>query len=772
MKTAQKTLAATILAASVTPFTAHAQLEEVIVTAQKREQSLQDVSIAISAFDSAQIAELGLTNVEQLPAFIPNVELSDARGAGLPTWVIRGAGLEDFNANNTPVSAIFYDEVYMTSNALGGIGLFDVDRVEVLKGPQGGLYGRNATGGAIRILSTKPDLNETSGFVRGTYGQWDRWSLEGAIGGPIIENKLAYRLAATTDQGGGWQDSLVTPEDDEHGDRDFQAVRAQLLFTPSDDLEILFKIDSGRDQSETPLPRLAGTYNNAYNFDYCGAIYQGRRDDSSCIGFHNLIDALYGFTLGLPTPADQKSNGETVVSNPINRLDNEWAGYNLNIDWDLGNTTFKSITSYYEFDFFQFFDYDATPLAIVSSAEGFPDGETDFEQWSQEFRLTSAGDGPLTWLAGAMYAEDTNESLQSFTVAALAELGFVPFTEGLANYTQDTETWAVYGQVGYDLTDRLNLHGSLRYTDEDKDIDYLSTVVIPGFGAVPLGDIEGFETSLEENWSGHIGLDWNISDSTMLYARFSRGFKSGGFFAAFTDNNDQLTPYAEEINDSYEIGIKSNPTDDLQINAAAFFYDYQDAQGTINVPSDGSPTGTLMTIGTVGDAEHYGAEVDLLWAPSSLPGFQLGVSAGWLDAEISDSNETSLDQLGLTQPLQGVDRMWSPKSSYTISARQEVNFANNMLGSISAVYSWRDDPLTRDMQLGDVDYGMMQIEAYGLLSLRIALANPDQGWQIAIRADNLADEEYATMSSGDGGGSYWDVPGRPRSVTAELRYDF
>ena len=149
MKTAQKTLIAAALAALVTPFTAHAQLEEVIVTAQKREQSLQDVSIAISAFDSAQIAELGLTNVEQLPALIPNVELSDARGAGLPTWVIRGAGLEDFNANNTPVSAIFYDEGYMTSNALGGIGLVDIDRVEAPTGPQGGLYGRHATGGAL-----------------------------------------------------------------------------------------------------------------------------------------------------------------------------------------------------------------------------------------------------------------------------------------------------------------------------------------------------------------------------------------------------------------------------------------------------------------------------------------------------------------------------------------------------------------------------------------------------------------------------------------------
>ena len=158
-KTLQKTLIATAIAGFVTPFVAHAELEEIIVTAQKREQSLQDVSIAISAFDSTQLAELGLTSLEQLPLIIPNVELSDARGAGQPTWVIRGAGLEDFNTNNTPVSAIFYDEVYMTSNALGGIGLFDVDRVEVLKGPQGGLYGRNATGGAIRILSAKPDLN-------------------------------------------------------------------------------------------------------------------------------------------------------------------------------------------------------------------------------------------------------------------------------------------------------------------------------------------------------------------------------------------------------------------------------------------------------------------------------------------------------------------------------------------------------------------------------------------------------------------------------------
>ena len=767
MKTVQKTLIAMAIAGVVTPFTAHAQIEEIIVSAQKREESIQDVSIAISAFDGSQLDELGLTNLEQLPTLVPSVELFDARGAGSPTWVIRGAGLQDFNANNTPVSAIFYDEVYMTSNALGGIGLFDVDRLEVLKGPQGGLYGRNATGGAIRILSARPDLSETSGYMRGTYGEWDRWILEGAIGGPIVADKLAYRLSIHTDQGGGWQDSLVTPGDDAHGDRDFQAVRGQLLFAPSDELEFLLKVDSGKDTSETTLGRLNGTYDQDFSFGYCDAVSQGRRDDNSCLGIHNLV--------GVPgLPSDQKKNGETVLANPINALDNEWTGYNLYIDWDLGFADFKSITSYLDFDYYQFFDYDAAPLIWVTSTEGFPGSETNIEQWSQEFRLTSTGDGPLTWLAGAIYAEDTNDAFQSFSIEDLASAFGLSFTHGIADYIQDTETWAVYGQVGYDLTDSLNLHGSLRYTDEDKDIDYLSVSIVDG-SPVTNVDIEGFETSLEENWTGHIGLDWRVTDNVLLYARFSRGFKSGGFFAAFTDvedNSDQLIPYAEEINDSFEIGVKSNPSDELQINAAAFFYDYQDAQGTIMVESANSPTGILTTIGTVGDAEHYGVEVDLLWAPSSLPGFELGVAAAWLDAEVTDSDEFSFDNSGVLQSLEGIHREFSPEWSYTINARQEVTVADNLLGSISANYNWRDDAITREMSFEDLDYGLIQIDSYGLLGLRVALAHLEQGWEIAVRGDNLTDEEYATNSSGDGGGNFWDVPGRPRSWTVELRYDF
>lgn len=235
---------------------AHGQatLEEVIVTAQKREQSLQDVPIAITAFTQTDLRNLSFTNLQGLTEAVSAVELFDERGAGQPTWVIRGVGLADFNANNTPTAAIYYDEFYLSSNVMGGLGLYDLDRVEVLKGPQGGLYGRNTTGGAVRVLSVRPDLEQdVNGFIQGSYGRWDRSVVEGAVGGKITGNS-AFRLAGMTDQNGGWQDTLATPGDDEYGDRDFTSGRAQLLLQPTDALELLLKVDAGYDKSETSRP--------------------------------------------------------------------------------------------------------------------------------------------------------------------------------------------------------------------------------------------------------------------------------------------------------------------------------------------------------------------------------------------------------------------------------------------------------------------------------------------------------------------------------------
>lgn len=766
MQRLKKSLIAIAVSSAIAPLSTYAQIEEVVVTAQKREQSIQDVPIAISAFDAESLKDQGLTSLEEVTSVVPNVELFDIRGAGAPAWVIRGAGLEDFNANNTPVAAVYYDESYLTSSALSGIGLFDIDRVEVLKGPQGGLYGRNATGGAVRVLSARPDLNEFSGYAQASYGRWERWGLEGAVGGPIIEDKLAFRIAASTDQGGGWQDSLATPEDDEHGDRDFQAFRGQLLWAPTPELEVLFKLDIGEDQSDTTLARATGVYATDFSFGLCDAVLAGRRDESNCIGLHNLV--------GNPLlPSDQKKNGSTVLSNPINVLDNEWTGYNLQVDWDLGFATLKSISTYLDFDYVQAFDFDGTPLALVQSAPGLPDADTNIEQWSQEFRLTSTGEGPLSWLVGATIAEDTQKAIQSFTLEDLAPLFGSNTQAGRADYEQETETWAIYGQLGYDISDSLNINGSLRYTDEDKMIDHASSRLF--FGAddfVVTNSVEGFQTSLEENWSGHIGLDWRVTENTLLYAKFSRGFKSGGYFAAFTSDNDTLTPYPEEVNDAYEIGLKSNPTEELQVNASVFYYDYQDAQGVVTVEANSVISDVLTTLNTVGDAEHYGVELDVGWAPSQLPGFSLQVGAAWLDAEITDSDQVGFDQLFNLLPLEGLDRTYASEYSYTVNARYERNVTDSLLGRFSAVYSWRDDTITRSARLGDFDCAVFCQDSYGLLNIHIALANVNQGWEVALLGQNVTDEIYITSATGDDGGSYMDLLGRPASWKLQLRYDF
>ncbi|MEO1043369.1 MAG: TonB-dependent receptor [Pseudomonadota bacterium] len=744
-------------------------MDVVTVTAQKREQSIQDVPIAISAFDMEALQELGATSLEDVSYFIPGVALFDDRGAGQPTWIIRGVGLADFNQNNTPTAAIFYDEAYLVSNALGAVGLFDLERVEVLKGPQGGLYGRNTTGGAVRILSNRPDLDDYEGYAQGSYGRWGRYSVEGAVSIPLIEDKLAIRVSATTEQGGGWQDSLATPEDDEHGDRDFWAFRGQALYQPTPELEILFKADVGADSSETVLGRANATIDpeNPFNafgtVNFCAPITAGQRNDASCLLLSNL--------LGSPLLAtDQSENGSVVLSNPINRLDNEWVGYNLNAKYDLGFATLQSISSYINFDYVQFFDFDGEPLELVSSAPGRPESDSTIEQWSQEVRLISSGDGPFTWLVGALYAEDTIDQV-GFTSLADAEALFE--LSGVENeFEQKTESWALYGQVGYDLTDTININGSLRYTDEDKDIDYSLLGEATGFGSFPLLDPDGvqFSQELDANWSGHAGIDWRVADWALAYAKYSRGFKSGGFFGGFVGSGEELSPYEEETNDAFEIGLKSNPTDDLQVNVSGYFYSYNDVQGFAFIPSE--LLGTVTRLINLGDAEHFGVEVDTLWTPSQIPGFSLQLAGSWLDAEITDSDQISVSQDLQPIPIEGLDRVFAPQYSVTLNAQQEVDITNEIKGSLSLAYTWRDELASRETQLNDTEFGIFGQDSFGLLNLRLALANLEQGWEVSVLGENVTDSIYTNRATTSDAFSYMDLLGRPASWTVNLRYDF
>ena len=774
----EKTASALLLGASALSLTSPAAAQEaqqadeaaagdeIIVTAQRRSESAQDVPIALAVFGGEQLDKMGVNSVDDLASFVPGAQLYDDRGAGQPAWVIRGVGLADFNSNNTPTAAIHYDDFYLTSNVMGGVATFDVERVEVLKGPQGGLYGRNTTGGAVTITSRRPGLKEWSGYARASYGRWQSWQLEGAVGGPIAEH-AGFRIAGQIDKGGGWQDSLATPGNDQWGDADRWGLRAQLLIEPSETVKILLKIDAGEDKSETTLSRGIGAYDPATG-DFCAAIYAGGRDDANCVTLANLTNAtvLTPGEFGL-LPSAQDARGRRVLSRPINRLDNDWFAVQLRGDVEIGGATLSSISNYIKYDNVQFYDYDASPLRLV---EELP-GDAGIKSWSQELRLVSGDTGPLTWLVGALYAEDTIDERRDgdFSDNHLV-LGafFPPPYISVRSFEQDSRSWAIYGQLGYELSDKLSLNGSLRYTNEKRDlIDYTHFFGPPATGFPLILDLDK-SYKLGANWSGHIGFDWKPNDDTLVYGKITRGYKSGGFFGGFALDPGEIDPYKEETVWSYELGFKSQPARGLTLNGAAYYYDYSDVQGYITIidPLLGQ---TVTKLNNIGDARHLGAELDLAWRPA--PGLTIGANAAWIDAKINQSSEVFVTEDLQTIPFKGIDRTFAPKFSYSLLARYETS-----LGSLDAsaqlAYSWRDELVTRKSQGSTIDYALNRHPGYGLGNLRLGVGQQDKGWELAFLVDNLFDKKYFLRVTSDDLGSYFETPARPRSWTIEASFSF
>ncbi|MBU3069387.1 TonB-dependent receptor [Aestuariicella sp. G3-2] len=747
---------------TVTAYAASPTIEEIVVTAQKRGQNMQDVPIAMSAFNEDQLKSLDAANLQSMTEHIAGAELFDDRGAGQPTWVIRGVGLSDFNANNTPTAAIYYDEQYLASNILGGIGMFDMERIEVLKGPQGGLYGRNTSGGAVKVISKKPELDsDLGGTISLSYGRWGRTTAEGAIGGALTET-TAFRLAAMSDQGGGWQDSLTTPGDDEYGDRDFTSVRGQLLWAPTESVDVLFKVEGGKDRSETPLAVAKAMYDGQTG-DFCGPALAGKVDANRCVTLSNLTNnwVLTPGDSGL-LASQQSSDGSGVLTNPINQLDNAWQLANLKVDWDLGTTTFTSISTYLKYDNKQVYDYDGEPLTFLHE-----DSDVELKSWSQEFRLASNDTGKLSWLAGLIYSEDSDKEHK---IADLSDNYLIFPGKSIRGFEQITQSWSAYAQMDYEINNQWVLHSSLRYTDEDKQLN----------DAFHYDDLVQFyylnnvnkDYTLKANWSGHIGVDWMPTNNTMLYAKITKGFKSGGFYGGFAFSPEELEPYKEETIWAYEIGFKTDWLENsLRVNGAVYYYDYRDIQGFTQINS--SITNTSLTkLGNLGDAEHTGAELDIIWYPQAIEGLSLQAGVAWLNAEVTDSDTLALDPNGVASELEGRQRSFAPEWSTTLQARYERDLSNTLTAAVQLNYSWRDDITPRESFGTDLHYAAYGQSGYELLNARLSLFSFDNQWEIALAGKNLLNEKYPTIATGNDLGSFSEMPGLPRSWQVEVNYNW
>lgn len=494
--------------------------------------------------------------------------------------------------------------------------------------------------------------------------------------------------------------------------------------------------------------------------------------DMGCYTSANLY-SQYVLEQGFGSLAsEQDDSGKRSNSSPINKLDNEWLGGNVRFEWDADDFQLTSITAVLSYNFGQVYDFDASPLSLFTETS-----QTKMDAWSQEFRFQGELGDSTYWLAGLSYADETIDALRNSDLSQYQDFPSI----GHRAFEQVTQSWAAYAQVEYQLSDHWRFNSSIRFTDEDKSLNNYRFFESEGAGIDfnESGDIAPFywlsgvnkNYELGSQWSGHIGIDWTPTEDILVYGKVTRGFKSGGFFGGFAFAEDELTPYEEELVTSYEIGLKSELFDNsLRFNAAAFYYNYEDVQGFTQVFN--SSTNSILTkLGNLGDAEHQGIELEMVWLPESLPGLQLSAQYAYLDAEISDSDTIALDPAGIPGPLEGTRRSSAPKNSAGLQLSYQLDLSDSVILDVAAYYSWRSDVNPRSVYNTDLDYSLFGIESYQVMGLRLGLALEDH-WQLALLGDNLSNETYVVSTSSDDLGSYNKIPGRPRSWTLEVSYNW
>ena len=565
----------TLFLVAGSPAYAQTILEEIVVTAQKREQNIQDVPISISRLSGQRLASkfTGGEDILALASTVPGLHVETSNGRLAPRFYMRGLGNADFaQAASQPVSIVF-DEIPMEKAALKSFPLFDLDDIEVIRGPQGTLFGRNTTAGIIKFDSRRP-TEETEGYIKASGGNKGTINVEGAIGGTLVENTLMARVSFLTQHRSDWINNAYTGEDDAIGGFEIFAGRIQFLWTPTDNFTA-WVMHQHQDQDGNAASAFrANVFNkgsNKLNDNY----------DRNTVWFDG----------GDNNPTWIKSHGTTVK-----------------LDWEVSNHTLTSITSYQDvYDRFARGDIDGG-YGCLFTCGGIPSGppstpfspfnspfivdidtgsEVDLEQITQEIRITSNREGPFNYQFGAFYFEDDFTSINGNMSAGSPE-----FVVGSTSNIENT-AWAVFGQGSFNVTEQLTLTAGVRYTDDEKD----------GVHARPSGPLPPISLG-DDNVSWDVSLAYAVGDDAQVYARVASGFRAPTMQDRLEDDPEVTTVDSETIM-SYEIGYKAL-WEKVRLNVAAFYYVVDDMQLTA-VGGDANAT-TLLN---ADEGTGYGVEFDL-----------------------------------------------------------------------------------------------------------------------------------------------------------------
>ena len=683
------------------------ELDEIIVTAQKREQSLQDVSISISVAGSEEIRERRIESVTDISAIAANANIKPAIPGLMPILTVRGVGLNDFNAANNPSTGVYIDEVSLSSLALLSSDFFDLERIEVLKGPQGTMYGRNSTAGALNVVTAKPDLEAFSARAGGMAGSYDTYDIDLMANIPLSESFGARFAAKGIDQGEGhWTDSASGKN---FGKRDVTMTRAQMLWLPSDRTKVFLKLEDQRARNELGHAEFFGALPTATEPD-C----PGRPECSNFVGYSDT---------------DQDPYRGAWSTNPDYSL-NQFIS-TLRVDMDLGFSALTFITGSIDFDRSYSSDVDASPARILDFAN-----TDDVSQVSQEVRLSGEQDG-IIWQVGIFYANDEVKTTYSGTHTDM--LNTTTFTSA----RQEATSRALFANAEWRLNDQFSLITGLRATKEKKsnigsttDLVTLapaSFLSMTPFGSGPLVMASVDESIDDTSTDWKLGLNWTLEDSTLVYLSASQGTKSGGFFTGVATTNQQLIPYDAETLTAYEVGFKGRSEDsNISYEANAFYYDYEDIQTFASDQSGAVPVNRLANID---GATIYGLDLQARWNSNVVEGLSINVGAGLLDTELEAfSSDGVVIAKGNEQPE-------APK----ISANIQANYAFNLGQSHRAKLSV-DSYYQSKVMHNALNSPLATSDGYAVYNARL-MVYLSNDLELSFWGKNLGNKEYTTNAN-------------------------
>ncbi|MFT6958327.1 MAG: iron complex outermembrane receptor protein [Halieaceae bacterium] len=747
-------------------------LEEILVTAQKREQSLQEVGISVTAFSAGQLKSLGYTNTMDIAAQTPALHVQQFHPT-LTTVNIRGISQNDFADHLEAPVAMYVDDAYVSSMGAASVQMYDLDRVEVLRGPQGTLFGRNATGGLLHYVSNRPG-EEFEGYVELTVAEYDQLRLEGAVSGPLSD-RIAGRLSFSRDEHDGYLENRIG---DDLRDTDGYSVRGQLQFSVTDNTELLLKASYSEDDAN------GGGYShaaNTYGPDSLGR-FVGPDETAIFFGLADLVDGMADPITGPCTGCDPfgfkepDDDPHTGSFDQIGFFEREIRNLQARLTVEFDQFTLTSISDYLKMEKGYSEDTDSSPFAQINFQTS-----QDMEQFSQEIRLNRDTQN-ARWVAGVYYLDIDNETFGGINqdVSPLITFGFDSSAGAVAppyndpsfpcattgpcppgiilagsfhSESVDTESWAIFGHYEYDVTDTVTLTGALRYTDDSREMAI--TIDNTDFG-LPLQELNaGNVPNLDQEWDNYsirAGVDWRPSEEWLIYASYDRGHKAGNFAAPFVFVTDfSALSHDEEVLESYEVGAKGSFMEGrARLNMSVFYYDYQDYQG--------SYFKNLSQIIDNLDAEIYGAEVELTLVPADRLEFLFGLSL--LESEVENVGLPSGELVDRDLPqapgysFNGLGRYMLPAFGGTVTLQADFVYVDDFCFTLVCNHTEEED-------------------SYVVSNARITYDSGDDRWSLAAFVKNLSDEEYRAYALDAGfvgvaAGAY--APPRWYGATATYRW--